>query len=147
MRLMQFAIVGSMVLLAACAQTPAKIAKMSESDLSHVPETELCKAVNSSTRTPRIAAEVKRRELGCDSIATACFRKVHDDGSDEYRACVARIEERWEAMRNEHDRQVMAREMRRIGDPTQAQRQMQHRTVCRSVIGADGTPRQVCTVQ
>ena len=144
MRLIRVVLASTLVLLAACAQTPAKVARMSENGLHAVPDDGVCRAVNSSTRSQAVVAEVRRRGLGCDNIVNHCLGKGHANASPEFGVCVAMIEQRWEKMRLEHERQEMARVMARIGDPLRRQR-MGGNVVCRLVPGPDGRMQQVCT--
>jgi len=147
MPLTRWVFTGLVLLLAACAQTPAKIAHMSEESVHRVPDQELCDAVNSSTRSDSVVAEVKRRQLGCDSIVAHCAKRGFDESSAEFKACVGYIEQRWEAMRLQHEKQEMAREMRRLGDPMRQQRDRTGNVVCRVVVAADGRANQVCRTQ
>lgn len=133
--------------LCACSQTPAKIADLSPERLATVDDTALCDAVNSSTRSAEVVAEVKRRMIPCDSIATWCLQQGHEDGSEPFRGCVAQIEQRWRDQREAVEKQRMHREMMRQGDPMRSMRDRQMRTVCRVENGPDGSPRQVCTTQ
>lgn len=148
MNIVRWAAIGfSLIGLGGCAQTPAKIAKMSDTDIANVLDDDLCRAVNSSTRSAVIVAEVKRRQAGCDTIVNHCLGRQLVDPSPEFSDCVAQIEDRWERLRDAHDRAVAEREMQRLGDPMRQQRDNRPNIVCRVVTDANGNPRQVCSSQ
>lgn len=148
MNITRWAVIGfSVIGLGGCAQTPATIAKMSDTDIANVLDKDLCRAVNSSRRSAVVVAEVKRRQAGCDSIVNHCLGRHLMDPSPEFSACVKRIEDRWAQLRDAHDRAVAEREMQRLGDPMQQQRDNPPRIVCRVVTDASGNSRQVCSSQ
>ncbi len=148
MNVIRWAAIGfSLIVLGGCALTPAKIAKMSDTDIANVLDDELCRAVNSSTRSAVIVAEVKRRQTGCDTIVSHCLGRQLVDPSPEFSDCVAQIEDRWERLRDAHARAVAEREMQRLGDPMRQQRDRRPNIVCRVVTDANGNPRQVCSSQ
>lgn len=110
MHLSRCIVIAFAVAVAACAQTPAKIAALPANALPQVSDNDLCEAVNRSTRTPGVVAEVEHRGLGCDSVASFCHELGHSKGSAAYATCVAGVEQSWVAQREQKAQRLILEE-------------------------------------